>query len=132
MPLPPVQGQRVDSLDLDILREHTLDYYDGPRMVLLEARAGTRYLALWNDESDSWARWLLIETGNDRLNRLLRGDISLLDAILHPETGFIVVCDQDPTGRKFPIITTADSIPQESLPSAGTTINATLPPGWQQ
>ena len=73
MPLPPVPGQRISAINLDILREHTLDYYDGPRMVLLEEHTGTRHLAVWNDGSDHWERWVLLETGDSRLGRILRG-----------------------------------------------------------
>ena len=132
MPLTPVPGQRVSAMRMDIIREHVLEYYDGPRMILLEEREGTRHLSVWNDESDGWERWLLIETGDDRLEQVLRGDMSLREAILNPEAGFIIVCDLDPLGGRFPTITTADQLPEESLPAPGATMKGELPPGWRR
>ena len=131
MPLTAIAGQRIGNFNWKPELETVLEYYDGPRLTLYREPSGAEYLAVWNDSQDGTERWLFIQTGRDRLRKILAGEIPLREALENPQTGFILVVDQDGNGHASAVITTADNLPQDSLPYRDVTLNIPAPQGWE-
>ena len=131
MPLTAIAGQRIGNFNWKPELETVLEYYDGPRLTLYREPSGAEYLAVWNDSQDGTERWLFIQTEGTGSGRYSREKSPLREALENPQTGFILVVDQDGNGHASAVITTADNLPQDSLPYRDVTLNIPAPQGWE-
>ena len=108
--------------------EMTLDYYDGPRLVLRKDEEDI-YLTWWNDEDEATERWLYLNVTRERLREILSGEITNREALTKPENKNLIVLDIDrATGEtKRVVSTTPENIPQDSLPHPDARINIPIP-----
>ena len=108
--------------------EMTLDYYDGPRLVLRKDEEDI-YLTWWNDEDEATERWLYLNVTRERLREILSGEITDREALTNPENKSLIVLDIDrATGEtKRVVSTTPENIPQDSLPHPDARINIPIP-----
>ena len=108
--------------------EMTLDYYDGPRLVLRKDEEDI-YLTWWNDEDEATERWLYLNVTRERLREILSGEITDREALTKPENKSLIVLDIDrATGEtKRVVSTTPENIPQDSLPHPDARINIPIP-----
>ncbi len=109
--------------------ERVLEYYDGPRLLLQRSQAGQLYLAWWNDADESIDRWIYLPVSEPRLREILSGSVSPLDALSNPEDGNLLVVDIDVgiDSVNQTIVTTAASLPQDSLPLEWSKLNIPIP-----
>ena len=115
--LPEIAGQKVRDFQWEPGLETVLDYYDGPRLMLQQDPSGATYLSVWTDGDADMERWLALEIGRDRLRLVLQGEIPLREALENPQSGQIIVLDQDRRGGgTTATITTPRELPQDSLP----------------
>lgn len=129
--LTKIKGTPVTNLPWhDFAFDEVLDYYDGPRLLLERGLAGELYLAWWNDADADTDRWVCLPVSRPRLHAVLSGQMPARDAMQRPEDGYLLVVDFDlNTGSIARVVkTTADAIPQHSLPPAGSCLNIPLPP----
>ena len=132
--LPEIKGDKLPSLPWrDFAFDEVLDYYDGPRMLLERGLDGELYLAWWNDTDSDTDRWLCLPVSLPRLHAVLSGQMPARQAMRYPEDGYLLVVDFDVhTGAIGSVVkTTADAIPQNSLPHPDTRLNIPLPPSAQ-
>lgn len=110
-----------------------LMYYDGPRLSLERGPDNEMYLAWWNDIDDRVERWVCLPLSLTRLYALLSGQMPSRHAMQHPEGGYLLVFDLDlATDTAVRVVkTTADAIPQSSLPHSDARLNIPLPPSAQ-
>ena len=110
-----------------------LMYYDGPRLSLERGPDNEMYLAWWNGIDDRVERWICLPLSLFRLNKVLSGQIPSRYAMQHPEGGYLLVFDLDlTTDTAVRVVkTTADAIPQNSLPHPDARLNIPLPPSAQ-
>ena len=110
-----------------------LMYYDGPRLSLERGPGREMYLAWWNDIDDRVERWVCLPLSLSRLHTVLSGQMPSRYAMQHPEMGYLLVFDLDlTTDTAVRVIkTTADAIPQNSLPHPDARLNIPLPPSAQ-
>ena len=117
--LPAIKGTRLAEAPWhEFSFDTVLDYYDGPRMLLQRGRAGQTYLAWWNDEDDTTARWVCIPVGPAQLRGLLSGQVRPRHAIDYPENGQLLVVDLDlETDAVVQLVSTnSTALPPETLP----------------
>lgn len=92
--------------------------YDGPRVFSCLSSAGQSYLCLFADETDDSDRWLLVPVSNSRMSAIRTGAISLRNAALTSEDGYVWLVT---TGPQYATAGTervpCDNIPTEYLPS---------------
>lgn len=76
------------------------------------------YLAFWNDADELIDRWIYLPVSEVRLQEILSGSVSVLEALSNPEDGNLVLVDVDVSGASVSqaISTTVECLPQESLP----------------
>lgn len=110
-----------------------LMYYDGPRLSLERGPDNEMYLAWWNGIDDRVERWVCLPLSLFRLNTVLSGQMPSRYAMQHPEGGYLLVFDLDlTTDTAVRVVkTTADAIPQSSLPHPDARLNIPLPPSAQ-
>ena len=108
-----------------------LEYYDGPRLILQRSRAGQLYLAWWNDADESIDRWIYLPVSEWRLRAILSGHMPVLDALKDPEDGNLLVVDIDVATDSVvqTVVTTAASLPEDSLPLEWSRLNIPMPEG---
>ena len=128
--LPEVEGAKFPSFPWNsFVFERVLEYYDGPRLLLQRSQAGQLYLAWWNDADESIDRWIYLPVSEPRLRDILSGNVSDLDALNNPEDGYLLVVDIDIGIDSViqTIVTTAASLPQDSLPLEWSKLNIPMP-----
>ena len=128
--LPEIEGdEKTDFPWNAFVLNRVLEYYDGPRLLLQESRAGQLYLAWWNASDESVDRWLYLPLSERRLHDVLSGNMPILEALHDPEDGSLVVVDVDVDTDSVlqALTTTAEALPSDSLPVAGTRHNIPLP-----
>ena len=65
-------------------------FYDGPKLFTAESTSGQIYLSFWLGEGASESdRWLYVPMSVARNAMVRRGDLSLRDACLNPEDGWV-------------------------------------------
>ena len=109
--------------------DRTLLYYDGPRLLLQRTLSGQLYLAWWNDADESIERWVYLPLSERRLHEVLTGEMPDLDALQNPEDGhiFVVDVDMDSDAVLQTIMTDADALPADTLPSPNVRLNIPVP-----
>ena len=128
--LPEIEGAKFPNLPWNsFVFERVLEYYDGPRLLLQRSQAGQLYLAWWNDADESIDRWIYLPVSEPRLREILSGSVSALDALSNPEDGNLLVVDIDVgiDSVNQTIVTTAASLPQDSLPLEWSKLNLPMP-----
>ena len=106
-----------------------LRYYDGPRLLLQRSLTGQLFLAWWRDSDDNTDRWLYLPLSEKRLRAVLSGKITTLEALRNPEDNFLYLVDID-VENDAPIrtiMTTAEMLPQDTLPHADSKLNIPVP-----
>ena len=106
-----------------------LRYYDGPRLLLQRSLTGQLFLAWWRDSDDDTDRWLYLPLSEKRLRAVLSGKITTLEALRNPEDHFLYVVDIDVENDSpiRTIMTTAELLPHDTLPRAGSKLNIPVP-----
>ena len=128
--LPEIEGSKFPNFPWNsFVFERVLEYYDGPRLLLQRSQAGQMYLAWWNDADESIDRWIYLPVSEPRLREILSGNVSALDALSNPEDGNLLVVDIDVGIDSViqTIVTTAASLPQDSLPLEWSKLNIPMP-----
>ena len=128
--LPEIEGAKFPNFPWNSFEfERVLEYYDGPRLLLQRSQAGQLYLAWWNDADESIDRWIYLPVSEPRLREILSGSVSALDALSNPEDGNLLVVDIDVgvDSVNQTIVTTAASLPQDSLPLEWSKLNIPIP-----
>lgn len=107
----------------------TLRYYDGPRLLLQRSLTGQLFLAWWRDSDDDTDRWLYLPLSEKRLRAVLSGKITTLEALRNPEDQFLYVVDIDveDDAPVRTVMTTAETLPSDTLPRAGSKLNIPIP-----
>ncbi len=128
--LPEIEGAKFPNFPWNsFVFERVLEYYDGPRLLLQRSQAGQLYLAWWNDADESIDRWIYLPVSEQRLREILSGSVSALDALSNPEDGNLLVVDIDVGIDSViqAIVTTAGSLPQDSLPLEWSKLDIPMP-----
>ena len=128
--LPEIEGAKFPNFPWNsFVFERVLEYYDGPRLLLQRSQAGQLYLAWWNDADESIDRWIYLPVSEQRLREILSGSVSALDALSNPEDGNLLVVDIDVGIDSViqTIVTTAGSLPQDSLPLEWSKLDIPMP-----
>ncbi len=107
--LPTIGQLRVDRILLS---------YDGPKVFVSKALTDSLYLSYWAAELGALDRWWFIPISEQRLQQIEQARISLRDAIITAESGFVVETEwpddaTEPSSLKY---VAAASIPAEALP----------------
>lgn len=63
--------------------------HDGPRVCACECSTGQLYVGLWVVEEPQLHEWLLLPVSQTRLSAIRTGEITLREAILHAEDGWL-------------------------------------------
>lgn len=129
--LPKIKGTLVTNPPWrEFSFSEVLMYYDGPRLSLERGPDHELYLAWWNGIDDRVERWVCLPLTLPRLQAVLSGQMPSRYAMQHPENGYLLVYDLDlTTDTALRVVkTTADAIPQRSLPQPGACLNIPLPP----
>ena len=120
--LPQIEGTKLPTLPWNTVTfERVLDYYDGPRLLLQRSQAGQLYLGWWNDSDETVERWVYLPLSALRLYEIVSGAIPSLEALKSPEDGYLLAVDIDLGSESIvqTTMTTAASLPQDSLPLEG-------------
>ena len=128
--LPEIEGAKFPNFPWNsFVFERVLEYYDGPCLLLQRSQAGQLYLAWWNDADESIDRWIYLPVSEQRLREILSGSVSALDALSNPEDGNLLVVDIDVGIDSViqTIVTTAGSLPQDSLPLEWSKLDIPMP-----
>ena len=128
--LPEIEGAKFPNFPWNsFVFERVLEYYDGPCLLLQRSQAGQLYLAWWNDADESIDRWIYLPVSEQRLREILSGSVSALDALSNPEDGNLLVVDLDVGIDSViqTIVTTAGSLPQDSLPLEWSKLDIPMP-----
>ena len=109
--------------------DRVLDYYDGPRLLLQRSLAGQLYLAWWSDSDESTDRWVYLPLSGQRLHSILSGETPALDGMKNPEDGHIFVVDMDMESDSIvrTVMTTADTLPKDTLPRPAARLDIPVP-----
>lgn len=68
-----------------------IDFYDRPLLFTARDGVGVMYFAYLTDESDEEDFWYYVSVSAERLSDLLRGEVPIRDAFLHPENGVVLL-----------------------------------------
>ena len=130
MMLPRVQGVTLHNPTWSAFSfDRVLQYYDGPRLLLQQSRAGQLFLAWWSDSDGSVERWIYLPLSEHRLHEILSGTIPSLEGLHSPEDGCLFVVDKDPETDSIvqTVMTVATSLPPDALPRPSATLNIPVP-----
>ena len=128
--LPNIQGAPLTNPTWSAFSfDRVLHYYDGPRLLLQQSRAGQLYLAWWSDSDGSIERWVYLPLSEHRLHDILSGTIPSLEGLNSPEDGYLFVVDKDPDTDSIvqTIMTVATALPADTLPLEGARLNIVVP-----
>ena len=117
----PIWSQQSPSM--------VLRYYDGPRLLLQRSLTGQLFLAWWRDSDDHTDRWLYLPSAKKRLRAVLSGKITTLEALRSPEDSFLYIVDIDVESDTCvqTIMTSPETLPQDTLPRPGSKLNIPIP-----
>ena len=109
--------------------DRVLQYYDGPRLLLQQSRAGQIFLAWWSDSDELVERWVYLPVSQHRLREILSGAMPSLEGLYSPEDGCLFVIDKDPHTDSIiqAVMTAATELPSDALPRSGARINIPVP-----
>ena len=128
--LPEIEGAKLPNFPWhNFAFEQVLEYYDGPRLILQRSRAGQLYLAWWNDSDEAIDRWIYLPVSESRLREILSGNMPALDALKNSEDGNLLVVDIDVAIDSVvqTVVTTAASLPEDSLPLEWSRLSISIP-----
>ena len=128
--LPEIEGAKLPNFPWhNFAFEQVLEYYDGPRLILQRSRVGQLYLVWWNDSDEAIDRWIYLPVSESRLREILSGNMPALDALKNPEDGNLLVVDIDVAIDSVvqTVVTTAASLPEDSLPLEWSRLSISIP-----
>jgi hypothetical protein len=122
-----VQGESIAPENFDPFQPfEVLDQYDGPRIFTLADRQKEFCLAFWCDSDDQYERYLVVPFSPLLRDKLIGGQMSVVQAIDQP---WLWVVDVDKTGRPSRSWRSEFShLPREVLPEPGTMLWPSLEP----
>lgn len=109
--------------------DRVLQYYDGPRLLLRKSKAGQLFLAWWCDSDETTDRWIYLPVSESRICTILSGEIPDLEALQNPEDGHLFVVDIDGDSEFIvqTVMTNANLLPPEALPSPKVRLSIPMP-----
>ena len=122
-----VKGKAVDPGRFSPFQALKVLYdFDGPRSFTFLDGDGELNFALWFDENTEFVRYLVVPFSDDLVARLVKGQMSLREAIDQPRL-WIVDVNADGTPQAA-IRTHLSDLPEEELPVPGTMLLPSLEP----
>ena len=128
--MPNVQGVRLSKPPWSTFSfDRVLQYYDGPRLLLQKSQTDQLFLAWWCDSDESTDRWIYLPVSESRLQTILSGEIPDLEALQSPEDGHVFVVDTDLDSDSIvqTVMTVADVLPSDVLPSPDVRLSISIP-----
>lgn len=128
--LPEIQGARLEKPTWSAFTfDRVLQYYDGPRLLLQKSQTGQLFLAWWCDSDESTDRWIYLPVSESRLQTILSGEMPDLEALQNSEDGYVLVVDIDLDSASIvqTVMTDADALPSDVLPSPDVRLSISMP-----
>lgn len=99
---------------------HTFQFFDIPRLFVCKNQSGTQYLVVSTFDDNELFEWLYLALSNDRLATIVNKGMSLLDAFILPEDGFLLQVSADFEGKSevkhiFPEQVDAEDLPEKDV-----------------
>ena len=109
--------------------DRVLQWYDGPRLRLQQNPTGQLYLAWWSDSDETVDRWIYLPVSETRLREILSGQIPSLQALSHPEQGYVFAVDIDLETDSVikTVMTEISNLPGDAIPLPGAKLNLPVP-----
>ena len=93
--------------------------YDLPRLFVARSGTGQLYVCLWVEEQSDADRWLLLPVSRRRLRQLRKGEVTLRQAFVNAEDGFVLSVTTPFEERNGIVdVVPAHAIPDEDLPAS--------------
>jgi hypothetical protein len=109
---------------------HLLDthiFYDGPKLFTAKNASGQKYLSFWLGQSDDRGdKWLYIPVSTPRHKSILTGDISLREACVNPEDGWVWIIESGHERAASSEMKLPGQIAESELPAEETFLNADI------
>lgn len=105
--------------------QRVIEYYDFPRLFTCQNNTGQIYLALSTYDDEEEFHWIYLSISTLRLNSVLDGGISLRDAFIDPENGFLFVLKSFLNKAAEFSYALPESIEEEDLPDVGYLLSTT-------
>lgn len=122
-----ITGKTVDIRRFQPFEPSEVLYeFDGPRIFTLNDAEGELNLAYWSDQDQLICRYVVVPTTKKLLDALLKGSISVFDALNQPRCW---LCDVNHQGELSACQRVDfEAVPRDSLPAIGTMLLPTLEP----